>query len=207
MSTPHGKFRYLTAGEIIYCRLIFGDAIEYSRVKVYNKKWMPMQRSDVVMTPNGNIYYPDGFKEDFSVGGASDADLQLFMHEMTHVWQYQNGYNVKLNGILSFKKSRYSYDLIEGKRLSDYNMEAQADLLADYFLLLKFGDIGAVYLSEKKYRCNDCSADLLLRYKAVLADFILNPHAKSNLPGGRERQQNGRGESWSHGRGAGHENY
>jgi len=52
MSTPHGKFRYLTAGEIMYCRLIFGDAIEYSRVKVYNKKWIPMQK---YILPEGRV--------------------------------------------------------------------------------------------------------------------------------------------------------
>jgi len=194
MSTPQGKFRYLTAGEIMYCRMIFGDAIDYSRVRVYNKKWIPMQKRNVVMSPNGSIYCPDGFKEDFSVGGANDVGLRVFIHEMMRVWQYRHGYHFKLNGILSFNKSRYSYELSEGKALSNYNMEAQADLIADYFLLLRFGDVGGNYIFEERYRCGDCAADLIKRYKAVLSEFISNPHDRSNLPGGRSRKQNRRGE-------------
>jgi len=189
MSTERGKFRYLTAGEIMYCRMIFGDAIEYSRVKIYNKKWIAMQKNDVAMTPNGNIYYPEGmFQEDFSSVGANDPDLRIFIHEMVHVWQYQHGYHVKLNGVFSFNKSRYSYELSEDRKLADYNMEAQADLIADYFLLLKFGDAGGYHLFESRYRCSDCTDDLIRRYKAVLSEFILNPHDKINLPGGRGRK-------------------
>jgi len=115
-----------------------------------------MQSSNVGMSPDGNIYYLYHlFKEDFSVGGPADENLQIFVHEMVHVWQYQRGYSVKLNGILSFSQSRYDYDLNKGNSLSDYNMEAQANLLADYFLLIKFGDFGSTYLFEKAYRGKD----------------------------------------------------
>jgi len=188
MRAPKGKFRHLTAGEVMFSRMVFGEAIEYSRVKIYNKKWLPMQRDDVVMPPNGNIYYPiDLFKEDFSVVGLRDSDLHIFIHEMTHVWQCQNGYAVKFNGILSFRKSRYNYELSEGKKLSDYNMEAQANLIADYFLLIKFGERGIYYLSEEKSRSKGYY-DLISQYQNVLADFILNPHDKRNLPGGGGRR-------------------
>jgi len=187
---PKGRYRYLTAGEICYSRMIFKDAISYSRVKVYNREWrvlLGLQKNDTVMTPNGNIYYPEGmFREDFSIGGPGDEDLRLFMHEMAHVWQYQRGYFVKWNGIRSFNKSRYSYNLSEGKRLSDYNMEAQADLLADYFLLLKFGDSGSANLSELTYKGGGYRI-LLPLYRTVLADFLANPHDESNLPGRRRR--------------------
>jgi len=185
---PKGRYRYLTAGEICYSRMVFKDAISYSRVKVYNREWrvlLGLQKNDTVMTPNGNIYYPEGsFREDFSVGGPSSEGLRVFMHEMAHVWQYQRGYAVKWNGIRSFDKSRYSYSLSEEKRLSDYNMEAQADLLADYFLLLKFGNSGSVYLSESTYKGGEHRI-LLPLYERVLADFLLNPHDESNFPGRR----------------------
>jgi len=151
-----------------------------------------MQRKDVVMTPNGNIYYPEGlFREDFSVGGPSDINLRIFIHEMAHVWQHQRGYAVKLSGIFSFRQSRYQYELSAGKRLSDYNMEAQANMLADYFLLLRFGNLGSTYLFEPKYRNHEQSA-LLPLYKSVLSDFILNPHDESSLPGRRNRRQEDR---------------
>jgi len=187
LSTPKDKFRYLTAGEISFCRMIFADAICYSRVKVYNGKWpllFGMQSSNVVMSLDGNIYYPyDLFREDFSVGDLGE-DLKIFIHEMVHVWQYQRGYAVKLNGILSFSKSRYNYDLSKGNGLSDYNMEVQANLIADYFLLIKFGDSGSAKLFDLKYKGKDRDR-LLSLYHSVLDDFIKNPHDGSNLPGGR----------------------
>jgi len=70
-------------------------------------------------------------------------------------------------------------------------MEAQAELIADYFLLLRFGDLGSRFLSEEKYRGQGI-ADLIPRYKAVLADFIFNPHDDRNLPGRRMRHINQR---------------
>jgi len=189
--TSKGEYRYLTAGEICYSRMIFKDAISYSRVKVYNREWrvlLGLQKNDTVMTPNGNIYYPKGsFREDFSVEWPASDGLRVFIHEMAHVWQYQRGYFVKWNGLRSFNKSRYSYELSEGKRLSDYNMEAQADLLADYFLLLKFGNSGSARLFESRYR-GEAKSFLLPLYETVLADFILNPHDERCLPGKRSRR-------------------
>jgi len=185
VSTSQGNFRYLTAGEICLSRMVFGDAIDYSRVKIYNGKWIFMQRKDVVMTPNGNIYYPEGlFRDDFSATGPGDINLRIFIHEMAHVWQHQRGYSVKSSGIFSFDKSRYRYELNENKRLSDYNMEAQANLLSDYFLLLKFGELGSRYLFEPTYK-NREQGVLLPLYKSVLSDFISNPHDENNLPGRR----------------------
>jgi len=193
VTTPHGKFRRLTAGEFGFVRMIFKDATCTSRVKIYNRKWrmfLGMQKNDTAVTPNGNTYYPtELFREDFSIDGPGDAGLQLFMHEMVHVWQYQLGYHVKLSGVFSPNKSRYHYELSEDKRLSDYGMEAQGDLLADYFLLLKFGDLGRMYLSEGEYRCQGCADDLIPRYKAVLVDFLSNPHGEDNLPGRRGKRR------------------
>jgi len=196
MSTPKGRFRYLTTGEILFSRMIFGDSICYTRVKVYNREWrvlLGMQKNDTVITPNGNIYYPTGlFQEDFSIGGVSNRGLHTFIHEMVHVWQYQRGCAVKWNGIRSFNKSRYRYELSEEKRLSDYNMEAQGDLIADYFLLLKFGDLGRRYFSEEGYRYQE-NANLIPRYEVVLMDFLSSPHDERNLPGGGGRRSRGRG--------------
>ncbi|UUZ53048.1 hypothetical protein LP419_29235 [Massilia sp. H-1] len=56
------------------------------------------------------------------------------MHEMVHVWQYQLGYPVRLRGAVRVGLS-YDYELAPDKHLSDFNMEAQGDLLADYFAL------------------------------------------------------------------------
>jgi len=194
MSTPKGKFRHLTAGEINLIRMIFGDSISISRVKIYHREWrvlLGIQNNNTVMTPNGNMYYPTGlFKEDFSSAGIDIGDLHLFIHEMVHVWQHQRGFSVIRKGMLSFDRSRYRYRLSADKRLSDYEMEAQAELIADYFLLLKFGSFGSRRLSEPTYQHKDHNT-LLPLYKEVLADFLANPRNDNNLPGRTNNRRSG----------------
>jgi len=50
------------------------------------------------------------------------------------VWQYQLGYNAKL---VRAPRPNMSYDYVldEIRLFPDYNMEAQGDMLADYFLV------------------------------------------------------------------------
>jgi len=139
--------------------------------------WFGMQPNNIAMTPNGEMYWPkDEFKEDYSV---EDARYQWwFMHEMVHVWQYQLGCRVKLRGIFSGVAS-YSYTLAPNKSLSDYGMEPQGNLLADYFLLLKYGDGYSGYIQEKQYRGKGGMKPL---YDQVLKRFLANPSDKANLP-------------------------
>ena len=97
------------------------------------------------------------------------------MHEMVHVWQYQLGYPVKLRGALRIGLS-YEYELAEGKTLADFNMEAQGDLLADYWAL-RF-ETPPVVLAQGRY------AQSLPLFEKVLATFLVDPASKASLPGG-----------------------
>ena len=47
--------RSLTPGEIELARSIFGDAIDYSKVRLVRGKWWPFQPRDAAMAPTGNI--------------------------------------------------------------------------------------------------------------------------------------------------------
>ncbi|HEX2624697.1 MAG TPA: vgr related protein, partial [Sphingomicrobium sp.] len=82
--------RPLTNGEIALATTMFGNAIDYSRVRMVRRKWWPFQPRGIVMAPTGNIHFhPDNpdWSEDFS---REPLSLQgLFIHEMTHVWQTQ----------------------------------------------------------------------------------------------------------------------
>lgn len=172
--------RPLTPGETAMARLVFGDAIDYSKVAVYACAYLPfgLQPRRTAMAPNGNLYFPPGcFQDDFSA--CALAGRMWFIHEMTHVWQFQLGYPVRLRGALRIGLP-YAYTLGDGKRLSDYNMEAQGNLLADYFAL-KFCD-GQSGLYEHRYRLVD---NALARYESLLADFIRAPADRQNLPGRR----------------------
>jgi hypothetical protein len=49
--------RALTPGEIALCRSVFGDAIDYAKVRLIKGKWWPFQPRNAAMAPNGRIYF------------------------------------------------------------------------------------------------------------------------------------------------------
>jgi hypothetical protein len=102
-----------------------------------------------------------------------------FMHEMVHVWQHQLGYPVRLRGAIRIGLP-YHYDLHENATLADYNMEAQGDLLADYFVLKFLRRPDA--MRQRQYQ-----GDLDL-YERVLARFLANPADRDNLHRGFARR-------------------
>ena len=80
--------RALTDGEVELARSVFGDAIDYARVRVCRSKWTFFQPRRVVMAPMGALHFhPHGdlYCDDF--GAASQSLKGLFIHEMVHVWQ------------------------------------------------------------------------------------------------------------------------
>lgn len=74
--------RKLTPGEIRMASLLFGDAIDYTRVRVHNRRYLPLvQPKNCAMTPNGSIYFHHScFLPDYSEG--SPTVIHWFMHEM-----------------------------------------------------------------------------------------------------------------------------
>jgi hypothetical protein len=170
--------RALTSGEIAIARLVFADAIDYSTVRVHDTGYLPfgLQSAHTAMAPNGHLYFPKAcFRDDFSTDLASQM---WFIHEMTHVWQHQLGYWVRLRGAVRIGLG-YGYTLAPARRLRDYNMEAQGNLIADYFALAHRGDEGRRQLYERKYRNHP---DALALFETVLADFNDDPAHPRNLP-------------------------
>ena len=134
------RFRQLTTGEINLARQVFGNLINYNEVQILNIKYLPWQPINMYMAPNGNIFMNnENFCEDFS--RRSKQMQGLFIHEMTHVYQYQSNINVLLQGallqsgyFLSFKKyNPYQYDFIASKPFHTYNIEQQGEIARDIF--------------------------------------------------------------------------
>ena len=125
--------RPLTDAERNLARSIFGLAIDYSQVRIVRRSWWPLQTRNLVMAPNGNIYFhPNGdlWEEDF---GAVHVHRQgLFIHEMTHVWQHQKGIWLPL---ARHPFCLYSYSLKPGWPLHRYGLEQQAEIVRHAFLL------------------------------------------------------------------------
>lgn len=181
--TPEWESRPLTIGEIDMCKPIFRYSIDYNKVRVHNREWLifGLQPDNTAMTPNGELYFnPKWFEADFSAPKNTSplypANIlkAWFLHEMTHVWQYQLGYGVKWHGMQRWKLD-YHYTLDPAKNLCDYNMEAQGNIIADYFAHGVLQDPSA--LSHTVH-----VSDPLSLYQTVLSAFLFNPTDPENLP-------------------------
>ncbi|MHB8138500.1 MAG: hypothetical protein ACYDGO_08960 [Smithellaceae bacterium] len=114
------------------------------------------------------------FKKDFS---SEKPDNKIwFIHEMVHVWQYQLGYWVFMNGLWrgvmgcysGDKVYKYDIDADKGKSLNDFNFEQQADVIAHYFAV--------------KYLKDDRWSSELPFLENVLNSFLRNPKNAKLLP-------------------------
>ena len=127
------EVRPLSAGEIDLSRSVFGDAIDYDSVRVVLGKWVFFQPKDVVMSPTGRIHFhPHGtaYSDDFS--HAAIGAQGLFIHEMTHIWQYQSGIFLPIRRV---PWARYDYTVKPGWPLKKYGLEQQAEIVRHAFLL------------------------------------------------------------------------
>ena len=126
--------RCLTSGEVELARSIFGDAIDYSMVRLFCAKWWPFHPANAAMAPMGSIWFhpkAGGWSEDFSKEALGRQGF--FIHEMTHVWQSQKGGRFYLL-LMRHPFCSYKYRLEAGKRFSSYGIEQQAEIVRHRFL-------------------------------------------------------------------------
>ena len=72
----------------------------------------------------------------------------LFIHEMTHVWQYYHGYNVILSSMWANSLGD-GYDCKAGKAWDSYNVEQQATLVEKWYENgMKGADPSYVYVTK-----------------------------------------------------------
>ena len=126
--------RPLTLGEISLARSVFGDAIDYSEVRLVKGKWWPFQPANAAMAPSGWIWFhpvAGGWSDDFSKENLGRQGF--FIHELTHVWQTQKGGRFYLP-LIRHPFCRYAYVLKPGKPFRRYGIEQQAELVRHRFL-------------------------------------------------------------------------
>jgi hypothetical protein len=126
--------RPLTPGEIALARSVFGETIDYARVRLHKCKWWPFHPRNAAMAPMGEIWFhPDGgvWSDDFSKEPLGRQGF--FIHEMTHVWQSQKGGRFYLP-LMRHPFCRYSYELKPGKPFRRYGLEQQAEIVSHVFL-------------------------------------------------------------------------
>jgi len=168
--------RSLASGEETLAKKIFKSSITYSKVKIHNEKYIFVQPDNSGMTPNGEIYVDGIYKNDYSL--ESYSLKAFFIHEMVHVWQYQNNVLSPIwSAIGEFFEEGFRYDnaykykLEQGKDLVDYDIEQQASIIEDYYRITH----------EKKHpvkghlQNTEALPKLIKLYKSVLAKFLANP--------------------------------
>ncbi|MCZ7841435.1 type IV secretion protein Rhs [Leclercia adecarboxylata] len=132
-----GSLRLLTTGEVELAKSVFRSTIPYHKVWIHHDSYLPfgLQNKNTAMAPNGEIYFREHYREDYSL--SVPFYKHMFIHEMVHVWQREKGMNVIGRGLVSWAVS-YRY-VLDGRLLSEYSMEQQAQIISDHFILLSEG--------------------------------------------------------------------
>lgn len=193
--------RPLTQGEIEISRKIFEYSIDYSKVFIIRS--MKLSVSGLTknsFSPLGNIHITSElFDEipDFSNYIKDFSAEHHFIHEMTHIWQYQlnsskhifNAAKILFKGGYICSKfspdynredyTAYFTDLSEThseRKFNEFNLEQQGRIIEYWY--------DAVYMQSKLPKRNHHmqSIKLLGFVERVLRDFLLNPYDKNHLP-------------------------
>lgn len=132
--------RQLTKGEIALARQYFGWTIDYNKIKVFDRPFMGfLGRSYAAIAPNGNIYMVAESRRLRDYAQEPPETQKLLIHELTHVAQWQGGYNVQKMALSELVKHRfnyaaaYEYSIHMPLAFDEYNLEQQAKMMEDYF--------------------------------------------------------------------------
>jgi hypothetical protein len=133
--TEFEEGRPLTRGERELARGVFGASIDYSRTRLIPTSILEYR------TVANSIRVP----ENFTI--ANEEMAQTFIHEMTHVWQYQHGgtgyISISLGTQIGAQVRRgnrnfaYDYRINPGQSFFDFTPEQQAFLVENYFAMLR----------------------------------------------------------------------
>lgn len=125
--------RPLTEAERALARSVFGDAIALDAVRICHRKWWLFQPRRVTMAPRGHIHFhPKSPSYCDCFASASIGYQGHLVHELVHVWQYQQGVNLILR---RHPFCRYSYSIKPGWTLGRYGIEQQAEIVRHVFML------------------------------------------------------------------------
>ena len=125
--------RPLTPGERDMARSVFGNSIDYAPVTVNRRKWIFFQPAKYIMAPDGHIWvHPqsDHWSDDYAA--ASTWHQELFIHEMTHVWQAQTKGRWFLP-LMRHPFCRYDYSYVPDRPFDRYGLEQQAEIVRHVF--------------------------------------------------------------------------
>jgi len=129
--------RKLTEKEISVLKELYYDEIDYSKVVITNEHLFSkiLKKFSGIVFDNTIVFTRTGYKDDFTT---CISDITLLIHEMCHVWQFQNlKYRWYKAGIehIKYAGSTYGYQITDHKRIIDFRFEQQGEIMADYYRL------------------------------------------------------------------------
>lgn len=121
--------RPLTHEEIALARTVFGNSIQYERVYIDARSYFGCKKYHFAYV---------GFN---CINSWGELSAPHFIHEMTHIWQFQHLGALYIPRALYAQGTREGYHyggiekLKQARSLLDFNFEQQGDIVADYFCL------------------------------------------------------------------------
>lgn len=144
----HGaESRGLTEDETALVPVEMRASIDLSRVRIIDRAHNPFAIGKILVR-RYDIYWP-GAPQDFAVVQLSRQ--ALLIHELAHVWQYATGRLTAFSYLSRRHNWRYRYAVYQGAVFDDYAVEAQADLVQDWFRVRQ-GHAPAYFTGESPSR-------------------------------------------------------
>jgi hypothetical protein len=136
------RARRLTDGERRLSAEVFGRTLDLDRVRIWccpPLGWTtrrPFVAGGLLWPGRSLILYPPAeARADFAADDVPLFDQSVFIHEMTHVWQSQQGTNLLFGKLRAGDKpSSYAYDLTPDCVWDRFNIEQQAMIVQHHFL-------------------------------------------------------------------------
>jgi hypothetical protein len=97
-----------------------------------------------------------------TVNYRKQISMQMLIHELVHVWQYQKYGSVYIRHALTEHKSiadpydfggldALYFDMVKGKKLNEYGIEQQAEIIETYYAALGLRHVSSLQLATLKY--------------------------------------------------------
>jgi hypothetical protein len=125
--------RPLSPSERKLAASVFGDALKLDQIRLDNKALIGCKKRNIV------------YVSFFTVNSWGKIHPTTFIHELVHIWQYQKLGAAYMTQALRAQHTKEGYNyggvnrLREGMelktKLTDFNLEQQADIIADYYAI------------------------------------------------------------------------
>ena len=133
MDIGKSQSRPMSPREINLAKTIYGNSIDYQRVRVDETAWL------------GPKQYRFCYVSFHLINSWKSMSEHIFIHELMHIWQYQRMGAIYMIRALIAQHTQMGYNyggiaaihqkMAQGQNLLDFNLEQQADVVTDYFLL------------------------------------------------------------------------